>query len=203
MGATFAKWRAVYKIGENMPSEASSEANAIGLAQYALLCQRVGIVPIVEPEILVLEGTHDIEQSKVVTTNVLDRVFYWLNKFNVQLSGMLLKPNMVLPGRDSAKQSSSEEIAKATVEVLKETVPADVPGIVFLSGGLTPDESTEYLKTMNANYKDLPWKLSYSFGRALQQEALSAWSGKTENIKLAQETFMTRANKVSSASIGS
>jgi len=202
MGATFAKWRAVYKVGENLPSVTAVTVNSIGLAQYALLCQRVGIVPIVEPEILVLEGNHDINKSKEVTTQVLKDVFYWLKEFNVKLSGMLLKPNMVLPGKDSSVKATAEEIARLTVETFKETVPSGVPGIVFLSGGLTPDQSTEYLKTMNLLFKDLPWQLSYSFGRALQQEGLQAWVGKTENVKAAQDVFMVRARKVSNARVG-
>lgn len=202
MGATFAKWRAVYKIGEKMPSTVAVTSNSIGLAQYAFLCQRVGLVPIVEPEILVLEGNHDINKSKEVTTVVLKDVFYWLKQFGVQLNGMLLKPNMVLSGKDSQNKSSAEEIARLTVETLKATVPPEVPGIVFLSGGLTPDQSTEYLKTMNAMFFDLPWQLSYSFGRALQQEALLAWMGKSENIKIAQDAFMVRARKVSNARVG-
>ena len=202
MGATFAKWRAVYKIGENIPSTVAITSNSIGLAQYAFLCQKVGLVPIVEPEILVLDGSHNINKSKEVTNKVLKEVFYWLKKFEVKMVGMLLKPNMVLPGKDSKEKSSAEEIAKITVEVLKATVPNEVPGIVFLSGGLTPDESTEYLKTMNSIYKDLPWQLSYSFGRALQQEALQAWVGKPENVKVAQDVFMVRARKVSQARDG-
>lgn len=202
MGATFAKWRAVYKIGENIPSTAAVTANSIGLAQYSFLCQRAGLVPIVEPEILVLEGSHDINKSKEVTALVLKDVFYWLKQFGIQLNGMLLKPNMVLPGKDSQKKATAEEIARLTVETLKVNVPAEVPGIVFLSGGLSPDESTEYLKMMNTMYKDLPWQLSYSFGRALQQEALHAWMGKSENIKVTQNTFMVRARKVSNARNG-
>jgi fructose-bisphosphate aldolase class I len=202
MGTTFAKWRAVYKIGEKMPSTVAVTSNSIGLAQYALLCQRVGLVPIVEPEILVLEGSHDINKSKEVTMMVLKDVFYWLKQFGVQLNGMLLKPNMVLPGKESQNKSSAEEIARLTVETLKATVPEEVPGIVFLSGGLTPDQSTEYLKTMNAMYPSLPWQLSYSFGRALQQEALQVWMGKSENVKAAQDAFMVRAKKVSNARNG-
>lgn len=202
MGATFAKWRAVYKVGEKIPSTSAVMSNSIGLAQYSFLCQKVGLVPIVEPEILVLDGNHDINKSKVVTNQILNQVFYWLKQFGIQLNGMLLKPNMVLPGKDSIKKSSAEEIARLTVETLKATVPSEVPGIVFLSGGLTPDESTEYLKTMNAMYPDLPWQLSYSFGRALQQEALQSWMGKPENVKVAQETFMIRARKVSNARNG-
>lgn len=199
MGATFTKWRAVYKIGEALPGEAAMAANSVGLAEYAYVVQKAGMVPIVEPEILVLEGSHDLSKSKEVTIKVLKNVFYWLKKFGVKMDSMLLKPNMVLPGRDSSVQSTAAEIAKATVEALKESVPPEVPGIVFLSGGLTPDESTEYLGEMNKTFKDIPWQLSYSFGRALQQEGLKAWSGKSENIKKAQEAFMTRAKKVSAA----
>jgi len=202
MGAAFTKWRAVYKVGEKMPSTAAVMANSIGLAEYTLLSQRAGLVPIVEPEILVLEGGHNINKSKEVTLKVLKDVFYWLKEFGVQLDGMLLKPNMVLPGKDSQKKSTAEEIARLTVETLKAAVPAEVPGIVFLSGGLTPDQSTEYLKTMNAMFKDLSWQLSYSFGRALQQEALQAWGGKKENITAAQDAFMVRAKKVSQARDG-
>ena len=199
MGATFTKWRAVYKISDILPSDAALVGNSIGLAEYALIVQKAGMVPIVEPEILVLEGTHDLNKSKEVTIKVLKDVFSWLKKFGVKMEDMLLKPNMVLPGRDCKNQSTAVEIAKATVEALKEAVPAQVPGIVFLSGGLTPDESTNYLGEMNKTFKDLPWQLSYSFGRALQQEGLKAWSGKTENIKIAQEVFMNRAKKVSAA----
>ncbi len=199
MGAVFAKWRAVYKVGNDVPSKAALVANAIGLAQYALMTQRAGLVPIVEPEVLVLEGDHDIDRSAEVTTKVLEVVFKWLDRFGVELTGMLLKPNMVLAGKDAKTQPTSKEVAQKTVEVLKKTVPEEVPGIVFLSGGLTPDQSTDYLKAMNTEYKDLPWQLSYSFGRALQQEGLKAWSGKTENIGAAQMEFLTRAKKVSEA----
>jgi fructose-bisphosphate aldolase class I len=202
MGAVFAKWRAVYKVGEKMPSTAAVMGNSIGLAQYAFLCQKVGLVPIVEPEILVLEGGNDINKSKEVTNKILKEVFYWLKEFGIQFNGMLLKPNMVLPGKDSQKKATAEEIARLTVETLKATVPSEVPGIVFLSGGLTPDQSTEYLKTMNAMFSDLPWQLSYSFGRALQQEGLLAWMGKSDNVKVAQDALMVRARKVSNARVG-
>lgn len=202
MGAMFTKWRAIYKISDSMPSEAAVVANAIGLAEYALLAQRVGLVPIVEPEVLVLEGSHDINRSKAVTEQVLRNVFYWLKELGVQLTGMLLKPNMILPGKDSTKKTTAEEIARITVETFTTVVPVEIPGIVFLSGGLTPDQSTEYLSAMNRLYPHPPWQLSYSFGRALQQEALQAWSGKSENIKPSQDTFMTRARKVSRAREG-
>lgn len=199
MGATFVKWRAVYKVSKKIPTPAAITANSIGLAEYAFLSQKVGLVPIVEPEALVLEGNHDINKSKKVTTMVLKDVFYWLKQFRVQLDSMLLKPNMVLPGKESPNQATAEEIAHLTVETLKATVPTEVPGIVFLSGGLTPDQSTEYLKTMNNIYPSLPWQLSYSFGRALQQEALKVWMGKPKNVKTAQETLLSRAKKVSQA----
>src|SRR3972149_11822237 len=199
MGAVFAKWRAVYKVGENIPSPAAIVSNSVGLAQYALLSQRSGLVPIVEPEILVLEGSHNIERSREVTLTVLKDVFHWLKEFGVQLDGMLLKPNMVLAGKDCATQPSAEDIARHTVEVLKATVPPAVPGIVFLSGGLTPDQSTDYLSAMNKAFKDLPWQLSYSFGRALQSEGLQAWGGKAEQVGAAQEAFIARAQQVSAA----
>ncbi len=202
MGAVFAKWRAVYKVGKNIPSAVAVMANSIGLAEYALLVQKAGLVPIVEPEVLVLEGSHDINKSKKVTEKVLRDVFYWLKQFGVQFDSMLLKPNMVLCGKDCPTQATAEEIARSTVEVLLATVAKEVPGIVFLSGGLSPDQSTEYLKTMNKMYSDLPWQLSYSFGRALQQEGLKAWGGKTENIKVAQAAFLARAKKVSDARRG-
>ncbi len=200
MGVVFAKWRAVYKIGEDMPSKAAMIANAIGLAQYALITQKAGLVPIVEPEVLVLEGSHNLHLSKKITHAVLEKVFKWLARFGVYFSGMLLKPNMVLAGKDCLDKPSAQEIAEATVDVLKDTVPEDVPGVVFLSGGLTPDEATEYLKVMNEMYKnEVPWQLSYSFGRALQQEGLKAWGGKKENISKAQQAFLQRCEKVSQA----
>jgi fructose-bisphosphate aldolase class I len=200
MGAVFAKWRAVYKVGDDLPSKAALVSNAIGLAQYALITQKAGLVPIVEPEVLVLEGNHNIYKSKEATISVLKKVFKWLGRFGVDLSGILLKPNMVLPGKDCQDKTSAEKIAYETVEALKEAVPEEVPGIVFLSGGLSADEATEYLKVMNEKYKnEVPWQLSYSFGRALQQEGLKAWGGKDENIKLAQQEFLKRCQKVSDA----
>jgi len=202
MGVTFTKWRAVYKVGASIPSTAAVTANSIGLAKYAWLVQKAGLVPIVEPEVLVLEGDHDLQRSKEITEKILHDVFYWLKQFRVQLNSMLLKPNMVLPGKAGTTQATIEDIATATVETIKAAVPSEVPGIVFLSGGLTPDQSTEYLRTTNKMHPSLPWQLSYSFGRALQQEALQAWSGKSENIKSAQEAFLSRAKKVSAARSG-
>lgn len=202
MGAVFTKWRAVYKTGNNLPSPAAITGNSVGLAEYAIAAQTAGLVPIVEPEVLVLKGDHDIGLSQRVTAAVLTDVFHWLKEFGVKFDLMLLKPNMVLPGKASASQSSAEEIARMTVETLRKTVPHEVPGIVFLSGGLTPDQATDYLRSMNKNYRNLPWQLSYSFGRALQQEGLQVWLGKKENIKAAQSAFLTRAEKVSLARNG-
>lgn len=199
MGAVFTKWRAIYKVGKDTPSYVAITANSIGLAQYVLLVQKAGLVPIVEPEVLVLEGGHDIDLSKQATKKVLKDVFYLLKQFGVRFDSILLKPNMVLAGKECVKQPTAGEIASATVEVLQSTVPDEVAGIVFLSGGLSPDEATEYLKTMNSNFKNLPWQLSYSFGRALQQEGLKAWGGKSENVKAAQDIFLARCKKVSDA----
>ncbi|MBI4973766.1 fructose-bisphosphate aldolase class I [Candidatus Roizmanbacteria bacterium] len=203
LGATFTKWRAVYSVGENMPSDAVITGNSIALAQYAALVQEAGLVPIVEPEILVLTGSHTIETSKEITKKVLTDVFRWLKEFKVDLKGMLLKPNMVLPGKEHLAMTSADDIAKFTVETLLATVPPEVPGMVFLSGGLNPDQSTEYLAKMNQLYAGkLPWQLSYSYGRALQQEGLQAWSGKQENVTTAQKVFLDRAKKVSQARSG-
>ena len=203
LGATFTKWRAVYSVGENMPSETVITSNSIALAQYAALVQEAGLVPIVEPEILVLTGPHTIETSREITKKVLTDVFHWLKEYKVDLKGMLLKPNMVLPGKEHLEMTSADDIARLTVETLLATVPFEVPGIVFLSGGLNPDQSTEYLAKMNQLYAGkLPWQLSYSYGRALQQEGLQAWSGKDENEVTAQKVFLDRAKKVSDARSG-
>lgn len=200
LGATFAKWRAVYSVGENMPSPAVITGNSIALAQYAALVQEAGLVPIVEPEILVLTGSHNIETSQAITKKVLTDVFYWLKEYKVDLKGMLLKPNMVLPGKEHLESTSADDIAKLTVDTLLATVPPEVPGMVFLSGGLNPDQSTEYLAKMNQLYAGkLPWQLSYSYGRALQQEALQAWKGQEGNVGAAQTAFLNRAKKVSQA----
>lgn len=202
LGAVFAKWRAVYRIGPHLPSKAAIVANAIGLAQYALITQKSGLVPIVEPEVLVLEGSHEITVSEKVTQEVLQEVFYWLKEFEVELSEILLKPNMILAGKESSQQPSIDQVVEKTFNVLKNTVPEEVPGIVFLSGGLSPEEATNYLKELNKKYPQSPWQLSFSYGRALQQEALKVWRGKKENIKAAQQTFLKRAAKVSKARDG-
>jgi fructose-bisphosphate aldolase class I len=203
MGASFTKWRAVYVVNSNTPSKTALEANAVGLAEYAALAQQAGIVPIVEPEVLVLEGSHSIEVNKEATMKTLSTVFDMLKRFKVDLAGILLKPNMVLPSKEKLGQTKTEDIARETVETLLKTVPQEVPGIVFLSGGLNPDQSTEYLSAMNRIYMGkLPWQLSYSYGRALQQEALHAWRGKSENIADSQKVFLSRAQKVSQARFG-
>lgn len=200
MGAKFAKWRAVITIGDGIPSDACIESNAEALARYAALCQEQDIVPIVEPEVL-MDGAHDLAKCKEVTTKTLKVVFGKLADHKVVLEGMVLKPNMVISGKESAIQASSEEIAKATIESFKEVVPQEVPGIVFLSGGQSPNMSTDNLAAINK--VGGPWQLSYSFGRALQGEALEVWAGKETNITAAQKAFYERAKKVSEACSGS
>jgi len=199
LGAKFAKWRAVITIGENIPTDICIEANAESLAQYAALCQEQDIVPIVEPEVL-MDGEHDLEKCREVTTKTLKIVFEKLEAHRVALEGMLLKPNMVISGKDFAVKANPQEIAKATVETFLEAVPKEVPGIVFLSGGQTPDEATVNLAAIN---KISPpaggWQLSFSYGRALQDEALKVWAGKEENVLEAQKVFLERLRKVSSA----
>lgn len=204
MGARFAKWRAVITIGDGLPAgrqgiptDTCIEANAKALARYASLCQEQDIVPIVEPEVL-MDGAHDLARCKEVTTQVLKTVFKQLKMYKVILEGMLLKPNMVISGKEAPVQASSKEVAQATIETFKEVVPLEVPGIVFLSGGQTPDEATENLAAINAIGPPAGgWQLSYSYGRALQDEALKAWAGKEENIEAAQKAFLERAKKVS------
>lgn len=199
LGAGFAKWRAVITIGEGIPSKACILTNAHALALYAAFCQEQDLVPIVEPEVL-MDGSHDLQRCREITSDVLNTVFEQLKIYKVALEGILLKPNMVIPGKELATQASTEEIAKATVETLKETVPSEVPGIVFLSGGQTPDQATENLAAINHIGPPAGgWQLSYSYGRALQDEALKTWAGKMENMKGAQKAFLERAKKVSLA----
>lgn len=193
MGAKFAKWRAVITVDRG---EVSIEENAEALAKYAALCQEQDIVPIVEPEVL-MDGNHDLAKCKEVTTKVLQTVFAKLKVHGVLLEGIILKPNMVISGKDSPNQASKEEIAKATVETFLEVVPKEVPGIVFLSGGQTPDQATENLAAINQ--VGGPWQLSFSYGRALQDEALKIWNGDPDNIKTAQQVFLERCKKVSEA----
>ena len=191
LGVKFAKWRAVFKIGSDTPSQTMIEANAHSLAQYAALCQQAGIVPIVEPEVL-MDGDHDLAKCEDVTRAVLTAVFVTLQDYQVDLSGILLKPNMVVVGKETTSKPSSTEIAESTLSVLSRCVPAQVPGIVFLSGGMTPEESSVNLNAINQNKKNAPWGLSFSFGRALQEPVLKAWNGKEENKEKAQAIFLHR-----------
>jgi fructose-bisphosphate aldolase, class I len=197
IGAKFAKWRAVIAIGENAPTDECIGANAEIMAKYALACQEEGIVPIVEPEVL-MDGDNDLEICRQVTSGTLKMFFSKLIEHKVVLEGIILKPNMVISGKKSLIQASSDEIAKATVETFLRVVPREVPGIVFLSGGQTPDQATENLAKINM-IPGSPWQLSFSYGRALQQEALSVWAGKNENIQAAQQVFLERVEKVSNA----
>jgi fructose-bisphosphate aldolase, class I len=191
LGARFAKWRAVIDIGAGIPSGYAIDANAEGLARYAALCQEAGIVPIVEPEVL-MDGDHPIERCEDVTSAVLQSVFDHLFAARIYLEGMVLKPNMVIAGKKSAKKSSPEQVAEATVRTLKRHVPSAVPGIAFLSGGQAPAEASHHLGLMNAA-GSLPWALTFSYGRALQDEALKAWSGKSAGIAGGQKQFHMRA----------
>jgi fructose-bisphosphate aldolase class I len=200
LGAKFAKWRAVIDIGAGIPSYTAIKANAHALARYAALCQEEEIVPIVEPEVL-MDGEHDIDRCYTVTEWVLKATFEELYYNRVALEGMVLKPNMAIPGKKSAKKASVEEVADKTVRVLKACVPATVPGIAFLSGGQSDEEATAHLDAMN-KIGNLPWKLTFSYGRALQAAPQKAWSGKTENVAAAQRAFAHRAQMNGLAALG-
>ncbi|OGE32537.1 fructose-bisphosphate aldolase [Candidatus Daviesbacteria bacterium RIFCSPHIGHO2_02_FULL_36_13] len=195
-GAKFAKWRAVITIGQGIPTDDCIAENAKRLAEYAYICQQNNIVPIVEPEVL-MDADNTLEVCREVTSRTLKAVFEKLKEKGVVLEGIILKPNMVISGKNCPVQASGEEVAQVTVETLKDTVPAEVPGIVFLSGGQSPDQATENLALIN-QIPGSPWKLSFSYGRALQDEALTVWSGKEENVEAAQKAFIERAKKVSS-----
>ena len=190
-GARFAKWREVYPITRHNPTRLGRRANAEMLARYAAVCQEKGIVPIVEPEVL-MDGDHDIERCAVVTEQVLHAVFHALHLHRVSLEHMILKPNMVLPGKD-CRQAKPEEVAEATLKILRRTVPAAVPSINFLSGGQGPEEATANLNAINQLSGNAPWQLSISYGRALQQPALHAWQGKPGNSEAAQQALLKRA----------
>jgi len=200
LGARFAKWRAVITIGDGIPTRTCIDSNAEALARYAALCQEGDLVPIVEPEVL-MDGTHTIERHFEVTEQTLRSVFDSLAEHRVVLEGILLKPNMVLSGKENPKQASVQEVAEATVRCLKRVVPAAVPGIVFLSGGQTDQEATEHLNAMN-RMGNLPWQLSFSYGRALQAPVLKAWKGDTANVSTAQTAFHHRAWCNSNARFG-
>ncbi|KAF5747825.1 fructose-bisphosphate aldolase cytoplasmic isozyme [Tripterygium wilfordii] len=199
-GARFAKWRAVLKIGLTEPSQLAINENANGLARYAIICQENGLVPIVEPEILV-DGSHSIEKCADVTERVLAACYKALNDHHVLLEGTLLKPNMVTPGSEAPKVAP-EVIAEHTVRALQRTVPPAVPAIVFLSGGQSEEEATINLNAMNKLKGKKPFSLSFSFGRALQQSTLKAWAGKEENVKAAQAALLARCKANSEATLG-
>ena len=200
LGAKFAKWRAVIDIGSGIPSYECISANAHALARYAALCQDEDIVPIVEPEVL-MDGDHDIDRCVAVTTWMLKETFQELFYNRVALEGMVLKPNMAISGKKAAKRAGVEEVAEKTVKMLKECVPAAVPGIAFLSGGQSDEEATAHLDAMN-RAGSLPWKLTFSYGRALQHAPQTTWAGKPENAAAAQRAFAHRARMNGLASLG-
>jgi fructose-bisphosphate aldolase class I len=193
MGARFAKWRAVIAVGDGIPTRGCIEANAHALARYAALCQEAGLVPVVEPEVI-MDGEHSLDRCREVTEEVLRTVFNQLYTQRVMLEGMILKPNMVLPGLTCPKQESVDEVADATVKCLLRAVPAAVPGIAFLSGGQPSELASARLNAMNVRFKSrLPWALAFSFARAIQQPALEIWRGKESNVLAAQQALSHRA----------
>ena len=200
LGAKFTKWRAVINIGDGMPTQECIDANMDALAQYAKIAQKNGMVPIVEPEILI-NGSHSIEDCYDATSRSIKSLFDYLNSYDVDITGTILKPNMVTPGLDSEHKATVKEVAEITIRCLKESVPDELPGVAFLSGGQTEIESTEHLDMMN-KIGGFPWKLSFSYGRALQQSALNAWLGKAENKVAAQAAFAHRAAMNKLASLG-
>ena len=202
LGARFAKWRAVITIGDHIPSRHCIHTNAHALARYAKICQEGGLVPIVEPEVL-MDGDHDLERCDRVTTLTLNTVFEELYAQDVALEGMILKPNMVISGSDCKTQAGIDEVAERSVQCLKRCVPAAVPGIMFLSGGQSEEDATAHLNAMNAKFAPAPWKLSYSYGRALQQSCLKAWQGDAGNVSAAQAVLLERAQANSAACAGS
>ncbi len=200
LGARFAKWRAVIDIADGIPTRAAIAANAHALARYAALCQEADIVPIVEPEVL-MDGGHSLARCYEVTEEVLKQVFAQLYEMRIFLEGMVLKPNMVVPGKKAPRQARVEEVAEATVRVLKNCVPSAVPGIAFLSGGQSDVEATAHLDAIN-HLGPLPWPVTFSYGRALQAAAQKAWSGKPENVPAAQAAFAHRARMNGLAAMG-
>ncbi len=201
LGARFAKWRAVIIIRDGLPTERCTHANAHALARYAALCQELGLVPIVEPEVL-MEGAHALERCEEVTGRVLQAVFNELFDAKVSLEGMLLKPNMITAGQGAARQGSVKEVAEATLRTLVRHVPPAVPGVVFLSGGQDHVLATKHLNAINELDSSKPWKLTFSYGRALQDEALEVWRGRRENVPAAQQVFHHRAWCDSAAALG-
>lgn len=202
MGARFAKWRAVITIGKDIPSQGCINANAQALARYASLCQEAGIVPIVEPEVL-MDGTHTLDRCYDVTEKTLRIVFFQLENLRVILEGMILKPNMVVPGKECTKQDSIEEVADATVNCLLRSVPAAIPGVAFLSGGQSAQLASARLNAMNVRFKEkAPWALTFSYSRAILQPALEAWNGSESHVLTAQKVLLHRAKCNSAASKG-
>jgi fructose-bisphosphate aldolase class I len=201
LGARFAKWRAVITIGDHLPSRYCIHANAHALARYAKICQEGGLTPVVEPEVLI-DGGHDLERCDHVTTLTLNTLFGELYAQDVALEGMILKPNMVISGSGCETRAGVDEVAERTVECLKRCVPAAVPGIMFLSGGQSEEEATAHLNAMNAKEGPTPWKLTYSYARALQQSCLKTWKGEAGNVQAAQEVLLERARDNSAASAG-
>ena len=203
LGARFAKWRAVITIiGESLPTRRCIDANAHALARYAALCQEADVVPIVEPEVLI-DGDHSIERCFEVTEATLRSTFGAIYEQRVDLKGLLLKPNMVISGKEAPEQAGVEEVARYTVECLLRSVPAAVPGIVFLSGGQTDVQATAHLNAMNAMYENPPWELSFSYARALQELPMRTWGGDASNVEEAQRIFLHRAKMNSAARYGS
>jgi fructose-bisphosphate aldolase, class I len=201
LGARFAKWRAVIDIADGIPSQFAIDANAHALARYAALCQEANIVPIVEPEVL-MDGAHTLERCEQVTSATLASVFQQLHSHRIHLEGMILKPNMVIAGKKCPTRANAQQVAEATVRTLRRYVPSAVPGIAFLSGGQSAAEATEHLNLMN-KIGGLPWQLTFSYGRALQDEALRAWGGKPESLAAGQKAFFRRAKLVGLARSGS
>jgi fructose-bisphosphate aldolase class I len=203
LGARFAKWRAVIDIADGLPTRNCINANAHALARYAALCQEQNVVPIVEPEVL-MDGpvaAHDVDRCAEVTEWVLDEVFRELHLARVRLEAIVLKPNMVIAGKNAKKPASPEEVVEKTLRVLKRTVPAAVPGIAFLSGGQSDEQATHHLSLLNS-MGDLPWRLTFSYGRALQAAALKAWGGKSANVAAGQRAFAHRARMNGLATLG-
>ena len=200
LGARFAKWRATYSVGDGIPSEYCVWTNAHALARYAALCQEAGLVPIVEPEVL-MDGTHTIAEAKRTTGRVLQAVYTELHDQRIDYSGSLLKPNMVLTGYEASSRASAQEVAEETLDCFYKHVPAAVPGIVFLSGGQSDEDATAHLNAMNA-LGPHPWQLSFSYGRALQAPTLKAWAGRPENVEAGQRAYYHRAKMNSAARTG-
>ena len=201
-GAKFCKWRAVITIGADIPSESCIKSNCNALARYASLCQENNLVPIVEPEVLI-NGDHSIEKCDEITRQTLKCLFDELKSIDIYFPGVILKPSMVISGDKNSNRADFEKVAKMTINCLKEMCPTDLGGVAFLSGGQTNDEATNHLKLMNSGDYNLPWRVTFSYARAIQQSALNAWSGKDENHKEAQHILGERAKLCSDASIGS